>query len=219
MKTTEYTSNELKNIKTMFDSRKLYTLRDKSENQQFEDGDLCILRFKSKESVYYKNIGNYGEKTVTNTLIVTFVSETRHDGYYIEYTLRELNGYQFNIADYESGFSLYHLEIPRDLYETVWMKFNKKEEAKRLAQKMEERERRRIFMEEEAKKKEEELLRQKQYEEEAAKRLQMEKERRSQTMEITVGEYEDILSQLSDLASRVEYIEDNMAYRYCSEDE
>ena len=99
------------------------------------------------------------------------------------------------------------------------MKFNKKEEAKRLAQKMEERERLRIFMEEEAKKKEEELLRQKQYEEEAAKRLQMEKERRSQTMKITVGEYEDILSQLSDLASRVEYIEDNMAYRYCSEDE
>ena len=47
----------------------------------------------------------------------------------------------------------------------------------------------------------------------------MEKERRSQTMKITVGEYEDILSQLSDLASRVEYIEDNMAYRYCSEDE
>ena len=47
----------------------------------------------------------------------------------------------------------------------------------------------------------------------------MEKERRSQTMTITVGEYEDILSQLSDLASRVEYIEDNMAYRYCSEDE
>lgn len=74
-------------------------------------------------------------------------------------------------------------------------------------------------MEEEAKKKEEELLRQKQYEEEAAKRLQMEKERRSQTMTITVGEYEDILSQLSDLASRVGYIEDNMVYRYCSEDE
>lgn len=219
MKTTEYTSNELKNIKTMFDSRKLYTLRDKSENQRFEDGDLCILRFKSKESVYYKNTGHYREKTVTNTLIVTFVSETRHDGYYTEYTLREINGYQFNIADYESGFSLYHLEISRDLYETEWMKFNKKEEAKRLAQKMEERERRRIFMEEEAKKKEEELLRQKQYEEEAAKRLQMEKERRSQTMTITVGEYEDILSQLSDLASRVGYIEDNMAYRYCSEDE
>lgn len=219
MKTTEYTSNELKNIKTMFDSRKLYTLRDKSENQQFEDGDLCILRFKSKESVYYKNTGHYGEKTVTNTLIVTFVSETRHDGYYIVYTLRKLNGYQFNIADYESGFSLYHLEISRDLYETEWMKFNKKEEAKRLAQKMEERERRRIFMEEEAKKKEEELLRQKQYEEEAAKRLQMEKERRSQIMTITVGEYEDILLQLSDLASRVGYIEDNMVYRYCSEDE
>lgn len=219
MKTTEYTSNELKNIKTMFDSRKLYTLRDKSENQRFEDGDLCILRFKSKETVYYKNTGHYREKTVTNTLIVTFVSETRHDGYYTEYTLREINGYQFNIADYESGFSLYHLEISRDLYETEWMKFNKKEEAKRLAQKMEERERRRIFMEEEAKKKEEELLRQKQYEEEAAKRLQMEKERRSQIMTITVGEYEDILSQLSDLASRVGYIEDNMVYRYCSEDE
>ena len=219
MQTTEYTTDELKNIKTMFDSRKLYTLRDKSENQQFEDGDLCILRFKSKESVYYKNIGNYGEKTVTNTLIVTFVSETRHDGYYIEYTLRELNGYQFNIADYESGFSLYHLEIPRDLYETEWMKFNKKEEAKRLAQKMEERERRRIFMEEEAKKKEEELLRQKQYEEEAAKRLQMENERRAQTMTITVGEYEDILSKLIDLSSRVEYMEDNMVYRYRSEEE
>lgn len=219
MKTTEYTSNELKNIKTMFDSRKLYTLRDKSENQQFEDGDLCILRFKTKESVYYGGISHYGEKTVTNTLIVTFVSETRHDAYYTEYTLRKINGYQFNIADYESGFSLYHLEISRDLYETEWMKFNKKEEAKRLAQKMEERERRRIFMEEEAKKKEEELLRQKQYEEEAAKRLQMEKERRSQIMTITVGEYEDILSQLSDLASRVGYIEDNMVYRYCSEDE
>lgn len=215
MKTTEYTSKELKNIKTMFDSRKLYTLRDKSENQQFEDGDLCILRFKSKESVYYKNISHYREKTVTNTLIVTFVSETRHGGYYIEYTLCGINGYQFNIADYESGFSLYHLEIPRNLYETEWMKFNKKEEAKRLAQ----RERRRIFMEEEAKKKEEELLRQKQYEEEAAKRLQMEKERRSQIMTITVGEYEDILLQLSDLADRVGYIEDNMAYRYCSEDE
>ena len=219
MKTTEYTSNELKNIKTMFDSRKLYTLRDKSENQQFEDGDLCILRFKSKETEYYKNTGYYREKTVTNTLIVTFVSETRHDGYYTEYTLREINGYQFNIADYESGFALYHLEIPRNLYETEWVKYKKKEEAKRLAQKMEERERRRIFMEEEAKKKEEELLRQKQYEEEAAKRLQMEKERRSQTMTITVGEYEDILSQLSDLASRVGYIEDNMVYRYCSEDE
>lgn len=219
MKTTEYTSNELKNIKTMFDSRKLYTLRDKSENQQFEDGDLCILRFKSKETEYYKNTGYYREKTVTNTLIVTFVSETRHDGYYTEYTLREINGYQFNIADYESGFALYHLEIPRNLYETEWVKYKKKEEAKRLAQKMEERERRRIFMEEEAKKKEEELLRQKQYEEEAAKRLQMEKERRSQIMTITVGEYEDILSQLSDLASRVGYIEDNMVYRYCSEDE
>ena len=219
MKTTEYTSNELKNIKTMFDSRKLFMLRDKSENQRFEDGDLCILRFKSKETVYYKNTGHYREKTVTNTLLVTFVSETRHDGYYTEYTLREINGYQFNIADYESGFSLYHLEIPRDLYETEWMKFNKKEEAKRLAQKMEERERRRIFMEEEAKKKEEELLRQKQYEEEAAKRLQMENERRSQTMTITVGEYEDILSKLSDLASRVEYMEDNMVYRYRSEEE
>ena len=219
MKTTEYTTNELKNIKTMFDSRKLFMLRDKSENQRFEDGDLCILRFKSKETVYYKNTGYYREKTVTNTLLVTFVSETRHDGYYTEYTLREINGYQFNIADYESGFSLYHLEIPRDLYETEWMKFNKKEEVKRLAQKMEERERRRIFMEEEAKKKEEELLRQKQYEEEAAKRLQMEKERCSQIMTITVGEYEDILSQLSDLASRVEYIEDNMVYRYRSEDE
>lgn len=139
MKTTEYTTDELKNINTMFDSRKLYTLRDKSENQQFEDGDLCILRFKSKESVYYKNIGNYGEKTVTNTLIVTFISETRYNGYYTEYTLREINGYQFNIADYESGFSLYHLEIPRNLYETEWVKYKKKEEAKRLAQEMEER--------------------------------------------------------------------------------
>ena len=99
------------------------------------------------------------------------------------------------------------------------MKFNKKEEAKRLTQEMEERERRRVRMEEESKKKEEELLRQKQYEEEAAKMLQIENERRSQTMTITVGEYEDILSQLSDLASRVEYIEDNMVYRYRSEDE
>ena len=74
-------------------------------------------------------------------------------------------------------------------------------------------------MEEEAKKKEEELLRQKQYEEEAAKMAQIENECRSQTMTITVGEYEDILSKLSDLTFRVEYIEDNMAYRYCSEDE
>ena len=219
MKTTEYTTDELKNIKTMFDSRKLFMLRDKSENQWFEDGDLCILRFKSKESVYYKNTGHYREKTVTNTLIVTFVSETRHDGYYTEYTLREINGYQFNIADYESGFSLYHLEIPRDLYETEWMKFNKKEEAKRLAQEMEEKERQRIRMEEEAKKKEEELLRQKQQEEEAAKMVQMENERRSQTMTITVGEYEDILSKLSELASRIEYMEDNMVYRYRSEEE
>ena len=218
MKTTEYTTDELKNIKTMFYSRKLYTLRDKSENQQFEDGDLCLLRFKSRETVFYKQTGHYGEKTVSNTEIVTFISETRHNGY-TEYKLRKMSGYEFNIADYESGFALYHLEIPRKLYETEWVKYNKKEEAKRLAQEMEERERRRIFMEEEAKKKEEELLRQKQYEEEAAKRLQMEKERRSQIMTITVGEYEDILSQLSDLASRVEYIEDNMAYRYCSEDE
>ena len=218
MKTTEYTSNELKNIKTMFDSRKLYTLRDKSENQRFEDGDLCILRFKSKESVYYKNIGNYGEKTVTNTLIVTFVSMTRYNDY-TEYTLRKINGYEFNISDYESGFALYHLEIPRHLYETEWVNFNKKEEAKRLAQEMEERERRRIRMEEEAKKQEEELLRQKQYEEEAAKRLQIENERRSQTMTITVGEYEDILSKLNDLASRIEYMEDNMVYRYRSEEE
>lgn len=218
MKTTEYTSNELKNIKTMFDSRKLYTLRDKSENQQFEDGDLCILRFKSKELERYGGICYYGEKTVTNTVIVTFVSKTQHK-YYNEYKLRKINGYELNIFDYESGFALYHLEIPRNLYETEWVKYNKKEEAKRLAQEMEERERRRLRMEEEAKKKEEELLRQKQYEEEAAKRLQMEKERRSQIMTITVGEYEDILSQLSDLASRVGYIEDNMVYRYCSEDE
>ena len=218
MKTTEYTTDELKNIKIMFDSRKLYTLRDKSENQQFEEGDLCILRFKTKELERYGGICYYGEKTVTNTVILTFVSKTQHK-YYNEYKLRKINGYELNIFDYESGFALYHLEIPRNLYETEWVKYNKKEEAKRLAQEMEERERRRVRMEEEAKKKEEELLRQKQYEEEAAKRLQMEKERRSQTMEITVGEYEDILSQLSDLASRVEYIEDNMAYRYCSEDE
>lgn len=218
MKTTEYTSNELKNIKTMFDSRKLYTLRDKSENQRFEDGDLCILRFKSKESVYYSSIGYYGEKTVSNTEMVTFISETRHNGY-TEYKLRKINGYQFTITDYESGFALYHLEIPRNLYETEWVKYKKKEEAKRLAQEMEEREQRRVHMEEEAKKKEEELLRQQQQEEEVAKRLQMENERRSQTMTITVGEYEDILSKLSDLASRVEYIEDNMAYRYRSEEE
>ena len=218
MKTTEYTTDELKNIKTMFDSRKIFMLRDKSENQRFENGDLCILRFKLKETVYNGCIGRHEEKTVSNTLIVTFVSMTRYNDY-TEYTLRKINGYEFNISDYESGFALYHIEIPRNLYETEWVKYKKKEEAKRLAKEMEERERRRIRMEEEAKKQEEELLRQKQYEEEAAKRLQMEKERRSQTMEITVGEYEDILSQLSDLASRVEYIEDNMAYRYCSEDE
>ena len=218
MKTTEYTTDELKNIKTMLDSRKLYTLRDKSENQQFEDGDLCLLRFRSKESVYYSGIGYYGEKTVSNTVIVTFVSETQYNGY-TEYKLRKINGYEFNIADYESGFALYHLEIPRKLYETEWVKFKKKEEAKRLAQEMEERERRRIRMEEEVKKKEDELLRQKQQEKEAEKRLQMENERRSQTMTITVGEYEDILSKLSDLASRVEYIEDNMVYRYRSEEE
>lgn len=217
MKTTEYTTDELKNIKTMLDSRKLYTLRDKSENQQFEDGDLCLLRFRSKESVYYSGIGYYGEKTVSNTVIVTFVSETQYNGY-TEYKLRKINGYEFNIADYESGFALYHLEIPRKLYETEWVKFKKKEEAKRLAQEMEERERRRIRMEEEVKKKEDELLRQKQQEKEAEKRLQMENERRSQTMTITVGEYEDILSKLSDLASRVEYIEDNMVYRYRSEE-
>ena len=218
MKTTEYTTDELKNIKTMFDSRKLYTLRDKSENQRFEEGDLCILRFKSKESMYYSSIGQYIEKTVTDTLIVTFVSMTRYNGY-TEYKLRKINGYEFNIGNYESGFALYHLEIPRNLYETEWVKFNKKEEAKRLAKEMEEKERRRVRMEEEAKKKEEELLRQKQQEEEAAKRLQMENERRSQTMTITVGEYEDILSKLSDLSSRVEYMEDNMVYRYRSEEE
>ena len=216
MKTTEYTTDELKNIKTMFDSRKLYTLRDKSENQRFEDGDLCILRFKTRETVW--SMGQYREMTVTNTLIVSFISETRCNDY-TEYKLRKINGYQFNIADYESGFALYHLEIPRNLYETEWVKYNKKEEAKRLAQEMEEKERRRIRMEEEAKKKEEELLRQKQQEEEAAKMLQMENERRSQTMTITVGEYEDILSQLNDLASRVEYMEENMVYRYRSEEE
>lgn len=218
MKTTEYTTDELKNIKTMIDSRKLYTLRDKSENQQFEDGDLCLLRFKSKETVYYSGIGYYGEKTVSNTVIVTFVSETRYNGY-TEYKLCKINGYQFNIADYESGFALYHLEIPRNFYETEWVKYNKKEEAKRLAQEMEEKERRRIRIEEDTKKKEEELLRQKKQEEEAAKRLQMENERRSQTMTITEGEYEDIISKLSDLASRVEYMEDNMVYRYRSEEE
>ena len=211
MKTTEYTTDELKNIKTMFDKRKLYTLRDKSENQQFEDGDLCILRFRSKEP----DTGDYRKKTVFNTVIVTFIFETQHNGY-TEYKLRKINGYQFNIADYESGFVLCHLEIPRKLYETEWVKYNKKEEAKRLAQEMEEREQRHIRMEEEVKKKEEELLLQKQQEEEAAKRLQMENERRSKIMSITVGEYEDILSKLSDLASRVEYMEDNMVYRYRS---
>lgn len=218
MKRTEYTTNELNNIKTMFDSRKLFMLRDKSENQQFEDSDLCILRFKSKETVYNGCIGRHEEKTVSNTLIVTFVSMTRYNDY-TEYTLRKINGYEFNISDYESGFALYHIEIPRNLYETEWAKYKKKEEAKRLAQEMEERERRRIRMEEEAKKQEEELLRQKQQEEEAAKRLQIENERRSQTMTITVGEYEDILSQLSELSSRVEYMEDNMVYRYRSEEE
>ena len=218
MKTTEYTTDELKNIKIMFDSRKLYTLRDKSENQQFEEGDLCILRFKTKELERYGGICYYGEKTVINTVIVTFVSKTQHK-YYNEYKLRKINGYELNIFDYESGFALYHLEIPRNLYEIEWVKYNKKEEAKRLAQEMEERERRHVCMEEEAKKKEEELLRQKQQEEEAAKRLQMENERRSQTMTITVGEYEDILSKLIDLSSRVEYMEDNMVYRYRSEEE
>ena len=218
MKTTEYTTDELKNIKTMFDSRKLFMLRDKSENQRFEDGDLCILRFNTKELERYGGICSYGGKTVVNTVIVTFVSKTQHK-YYNEYTLREINGYQFNIADYESGFSLYHLEIPRNLYESEWVKYNKKEEAKRLAQEMEERERRHVCMEEEVKKKEEELLCQKQQGEEAAKRLQMENERRAQTMTITVGEYEDILSKLIDLSSRVEYMEDNMVYRYRSEEE
>ena len=218
MKRTEYTTNELNNIKTMFNSRKLFMLRDKSENQQFEDSDLCILRFKSKETVYNGCIGRHEEKTVSNTLIVTFVSMTRYNDY-TEYTLRKINGYEFNISDYESGFALYHIEIPRNLYETEWLKYNKKEEAKCLAQEMEERERRHIRMEEEAKKQEEELLRQKQYEEEAAKMIQIENERRSQTMTITVGEYEDILSKLSDLTFRVEYIEDNMVYRYRSEEE
>ncbi len=123
MKTTEYTTDELKNIKTMFDSRKLFMLRDKSENQHFEEGDLCILRFKSRETVW--TLCQYLEKTVLNTAIVTFVSETRHNGY-TEYKLRKINGYQFTIADYESGFALYHLEIPRNLYETEWVKYNKK---------------------------------------------------------------------------------------------
>ena len=218
MKTTEYTTDELKNIKTMFYRRKLYTLRDKSENQQFEDGDLCLLRFRSKESVYCSGIGQYMEKTVFNALIVSFISKSQYNGY-TEYKLRKINGYEFNIADYESGFALYHLEIPRNLYESEWVKYNKKEEAKRLAQEMEERERRHVCMEEEVKKKEEELLCQKQQGEEAAKRLQMENERRSQTMTITVGEYEDILSKLIDLSSRVEYMEDNMVYRYRSEEE
>ena len=216
MKTTEYTTDELKNIKTMFDSRKLFMLRDKSENQRFEEGDMCILRFKARKTVW--TLCQYLEKTVLNTAIVTFVSETRYNGY-TEYKLRKINGYQFNMCDYKSGFALYHLEIPRNLYETEWVKYNKKEEAKRLAKEMEEKERRRIRMEEEAKKQEEELLRQKQYEEEAAKMAQIENDRRSQTMIITVGEYEDILSKLSDLASRVEYIEDNMVYRYRSEEE
>ena len=218
MKTTEYTTNELKNIKTMFENCKLYTLCDRSENQQFEEGDLCILRFNTKELERYGGICYYGGKTVVNTVIVTFVSKTQHK-YYNEYKLRKINGYELNIFDYESGFALYHLEIPRNLYESEWVKYNKKEEAKRLAQEMEERERRHVCMEEEAKKKEEELLRQKQQEEEAAKRLQMENERRSKTISITVGEYEDILSKLSDLASRVEYMEDNMVYRYRSEEE
>ena len=216
MKTTEYTTNELKNIKTMFENCKLYTLCDRSENQQFEEGDLCILRFKTRETVW--SMGQYREKTILNTAIVTFVSMTRYNGY-TEYKLRKINGYELNIFDYESGFALYHLEIPRNLYETEWVNFNKKEEAKRLAQEMEEKERQRIRMEEETKKKEEELLRQKQQAEEAAKMVQMENERRSQTMTITVGEYEDILSKLNDLASRIEYMEDNMVYRYRSEEE
>ena len=216
MKTTEYTTDELKNIKTMFDSRKIFMLRDKSENQRFENGDLCILRFKTRETVW--SMGQYREKTILNTAILTFVFMTRYNGY-TEYKLRKINGYEFNIGNYESEFPLYHLEIPRNLYETEWVKFNKKEEAKRLAKEMEEKERRRIRMEEEAKKKEEELLHQKQYAEEEAKMIQIENERRSQIVTITVGEYEDILSKLSDLTFRVEYIEDNMVYRYRSEEE
>lgn len=110
MKTIEYTINELMNIGRMFNDRELYALCDKSENQQFEEGDLCILSY---------------------TLIVTFVSKTQHDGY-TEYKLRDMDGYEFNMCDYEHEFSLYHLEIPRNLYETEWDKFNKKKEAKML---------------------------------------------------------------------------------------
>ena len=34
MKTTEFTIDELKNIRRMFNNRELYELRDKSENHQ-----------------------------------------------------------------------------------------------------------------------------------------------------------------------------------------
>ena len=151
MKTTEFTIDELKNIRRMFNNRELYELRDKSENQQFEEGDLCILCY---------------------TIVATFISKTQHNGY-TEYKFRELNGCEFNICDYEFGSGLYHLEIPRNLYETEWKKFNKNKETKMF---------------------------------------QMENGHSSQTMTITVKEYEDILSKLNDLASRVECMEDRMSY-------
>lgn len=218
MKITEYSENELKNMAVMFNGRKLYTLRDKSENQQFEDGDLCILRFKTGETVYNNYKRCYEYKTVTHTMIVSFVSKTQLNGY-AEYKLRKPNGSTYTMADYTSGFALYHLEISRDFYESEWKKFKKAEEEKRLAEEAAYKEQQRIKKEEEAKKLEEERILQQQREEEAARMLQMENERRAQTMTITVGEYEDLLSKLEELSSRISYVEDNMVYRHRWEEE
>lgn len=219
MKMTEYSKNELMNMRVMFDGRKLYSLRDKSENQQFEEGDLCVLRFKLRETVFNEYKRQYEfDKIVTHTIIVSFISKTQWNGY-VEYKLREPNDNTFVMSDYTTGFGLYHLEISRKFYESEWKKFKKAEEEKRLAEEAAYKEQQRIKKEEEAKKLEEERILQQQREEEAARMLQMENERRSQTMTITVGEYEDILSKLNDLASRIEYMEDNMVYRYRSEEE
>ena len=216
---TEYSENELKNMSVMFDGKKLYSLRDKSENQQFEEGDLCILRFKSRETVFndYKRCYEY-DKTVTRTIIVSFVSKTQCNGY-VNYEFCKTNGSMFIMSDYTSGFGLYHFEISREFYESEWKKFKKAEEEKRLAEEAAYKEQQRIKKEEEAKKMEEERILQQQREEEAARMLQMEDERRSQIMIITVGEYEDLLSKLEELSSRISYVEDNMVYRYNSEEE
>lgn len=219
MKMTEYSKNELMNMRVMFDGRKLYSLRDKSENQQFEEGDLCVLRFKLRETVYNEYKRQYDfDKSVTHTIIVSFISKTQWNGY-IEYKLREPNGNTFTMSDYTTGFGLYHLKISKEFYESEWKKFKKAEEEKRLAEEAAEKERLRIKKEEEAKKMEEEWLLEKQREEEAARMLQMENERRSQTMTITVGEYEDLVSKLEELSSRISYVEDNMVYRHRWEEE